>query len=163
MKRTREQRQAPTETYAPRRGRASPAGEDVLSQAGPALQRAGFSDATLVLRWREIAGADFARIAEPARLTEGPDGAVLTLKCEPGAALFLQHQTRELLQRLATYLGPRITRLRFVPGEIAADGGPPDHPLGSGAPPQPTGGKLTLAQALERLEQRRSKPRGKTR
>src|SRR5262245_26181651 len=112
MKRTREPRQAPADTYAPRRGRSSPAGEDILGHAASAFRRAGFVDATLVLRWREIAGDDIARIAEPVKLTEEPHGAVLTLKCEPGAAVFVQHQTRELLQRLATYLGPsRVTRL----------------------------------------------------
>jgi hypothetical protein len=168
MKRTREPRQAPSGTYAPRRGRASPAGQDVLSQAAPALQRAGFSDATLVLRWREIAGADIARIAEPVRLTEDPEGAVLTLKCEPGAAVFLQHQMRELLERLATYLGPsRVARLRLVPGELEQMPSPPDHPAvrpGAGSPgPQEPSNPPTLSHAIERLERRRRGTKPKTR
>ncbi len=117
---------------AARRGRAGPAGEDALGHAAAALHRAGFLDATLVLRWGEIVGADIARIAEPLKLTEGPEGGVLTLKCEAGAAVFLQHQTRDLLERLASYLGPsRITRLRLVPGELERPDGPPDHPAGA--------------------------------
>jgi hypothetical protein len=165
MKRPREQRQAPAATYAPRRGRASPAGEDVLGHAASALQRAGFSDATLVLRWREIAGPDIARIAEPVKLTDAPDGAVLTLKCEPGAAVFLQHQTRELLGRLGSYLGPgRITRLRLMPGELEDVTLLPDHPgLGhrAGAPPEEPSSPPTLSHAIGRLERRRRSARMK--
>ena len=147
-----------------RRGRAGPGGQDALNHATAALQRAGFPDATLVLRWREIVGDDIARIAEPLRLTEGPEGAVLTLKCDPGAAVFLQHQTRDLLERLAAYLGPsRIARVRLVPGELERHDGPADHPAAgapiAAEPPSPA----TLSQALERLEQRRNRARSKTR
>jgi hypothetical protein len=140
----------------------------VLGHAASALQRAGFSDTTLVLRWREIVGADIARIVEPVKLTEGLEGAVLTLKCEPGAAVFLQHQTRELLQRLASYLGPaRVTRLRFVPGELEPACSPPDHPAvrHHGGPPRPDepGTPLTLSHAIERLDRLRRSTRSKTR
>ncbi len=147
-----------------RRGRAGPAGQDALNHATAALQRAGFPDATLVLRWREIVGDDIARIAEPLKLTEGPEGGVLSLKCDPGAAVFLQHQTRDLLERLAAYLGPsRIARIRLVPGELERHDGPPDHPA-AGAPVADEGPRpATLSQALERLEHRRSRARPKTR
>ena len=147
-----------------RRGWAGHGGEDALGHASAALERAGFSDATLVLRWREIAGEDIARIAEPLRLTEGPEGGVLTLKCEPGAAVFLQHQTRELQQRLATYLGSgRIARIRLVPGELERSQGLPDHPSSGvtspGEPPHPP----SLPDALERLDRRRARAKAKTR
>jgi hypothetical protein len=140
----------------------------VLGHAASALQRAGFSDATLVLRWREIAGEDIARIAEPVKLTEGPEGAVLTLKCEPGAAVFLQHQTRELLGRLAFYLGrSQVARLRLALGELERVPSPPDHPAvrhGDGAPdPQETSSPQTLSHAIERLERRRRSTGPKTR
>ena len=149
---------------AARRGRAGPAGEDALGHAAAALHRAGFLDATLVLRWGEIVGADIARIAEPLKLTEGPEGGVLTLKCEAGAAVFLQHQTRDLLERLASYLGPsRITRLRLVPGELERPDGPPDHPGADALRPDEPASPPTLSQALERLERRRVSARGKPR
>ena len=164
MKRTNKRSTEPDRSGAARRGRAGPAGEDALGHAAAALHRAGFLDATLVLRWREIAGADIARIAEPLRLTEGPEGAVLTLKCEAGAAVFLQHQTRELLQRLASYLGSsRIVRLRLVPGELERSAGPPDHPAVNAVSPDEPASPLTLSQALERLERRRGATRKKTR
>jgi len=164
MKRNNRRREPPDGSGTARRGRAGPAGEDALGHASAALQRAGFLDATLVLRWREIAGADIARIAEPLKLTEGPEGAVLTLKCEAGAAVFLQHQTRDLLERLATYLGrDRIARVRLVSGELERAEGPPDHPgAGAGGPDEPAN-PLTLSQALERLERRRNRARPKTR
>jgi hypothetical protein len=104
----------------PRRNRT----EAVSAQAGfvaaTALARAGFADPTLVLRWEEIAGADVARIARPIRLSEGSAGGVLTLKAEPAASLFLQHQSRSLCDRINSYLGRNaIARLRFVQGPIA--------------------------------------------
>ena len=164
MRRTNKRSEQPANSSTARRGRAGPAGQDVLNHATAALQRAGFPDATLVLRWREIVGDDIARIAEPLRLSEGPEGAVLTLRCEAGAAVFLQHQTRELLERLATYLGPsRIARVRLVQGELERHDGPADHPAAgipiAAEPPSPA----TLSQALERLERRRSTARAKTR
>ena len=164
MKRTKKRSNPPANPSVARRGRAGAAGQDALNHATAALQRAGFPDATLVLRWREIVGDDIARIAEPLRLSEGPEGAVLTLKCEAGAAVFLQHQTRDLLERLATYLGPsRIARVRLVPGELARQEGPPDHPAAGAriAPESPS--PATLSQALERLEHRRGRGRTKTR
>jgi hypothetical protein len=163
MKRTNKRSGPPDGPTGARRGWAGHAGEDALGHATAALHRAGFLDATLVLRWRQIAGADIARIAEPVRLTGGPEGGVLTLKCEPGAAVFLQHQTRDLLERLATYLGPgRIARVRLVSAELERGEGLPDHPaLGDGADEQP--GQASLSQALDRLERRRGRARHKTR
>ena len=114
---------------APRRGWARPAAEGALDEAAPAFARAGFPDATLILRWREIAGADVARVARPLKWQDGPTGAVLTLKCEPGAAVLLQHQTRRLIERLNAYLGAgRVARLRLVPGRLTEMTGPAAHP-----------------------------------
>jgi hypothetical protein len=83
--------------------------------------RAGFSDPTLILRWPEIVGADIARIARPIKLSEGPYGAVLTLRAEPGAAVFLQHETRALCGKINAFLGRNaVARLRFVHGPVTA-------------------------------------------
>jgi len=120
--------QEPTR-YAARRGWARPAVEGVLGEAAPAFARAGFPDATLILRWREIAGAEVARVARPLKWQDGPGGAVLTLKCEPSAAVLLQHQTRTLTERLNAYLGAgRVARLRLVPGRLTDIAVPPPHP-----------------------------------
>ncbi|MGA7675496.1 MAG: DciA family protein [Rhizomicrobium sp.] len=113
-------------------------GAAVAAQA--AFTRAGFSDPTLVLRWEEIAGPETARLARPIRLSEGPNGGVLTLKAEPGAALFLQHETRPLCERINGYLGRQaVSRLRFVQGPLAARPAPPARrpPPGSISPSDP--------------------------
>jgi hypothetical protein len=105
----------------PRRKWAEAVGRDASSTAHLAFARAGFRDPTLILRWEEIAGPDVARLARPLKLSESASGGVLTLKAEPGAALFLQHETRALCGRINDYLGRNaVARLRFVQGPLAA-------------------------------------------
>jgi hypothetical protein len=146
---SRSEKSTQSQEGAPRHGWARPAGETVLGEAGSVFARAGFTDATLLLRWAQIAGPQIARIARPAKWQDGPEGATLTLKCEGGAIVFLQHQTRELIERLNAYLGQgRITRLRLVPGQLAQNAEPPNHP----APlSEAVAGKLALPEALGRL------------
>jgi hypothetical protein len=104
----------------PRRNWAEAVGRDASSNAHLAFARAGFRDPTLVLRWEEIAGPEVARLACPVKLSEAASGGVLTLKAEPGAALFLQHETRALCGRINDYLGRNaVTRLRFIQGPLA--------------------------------------------
>ena len=103
-----------------RRGRPAALGRDAELAGHSALSRAGFSDPALVLRWDEIAGPETARLARPLRLSEGPSGGVLTLMAEPGAAVFLQHDSRTLCERINTFLGRQaVARLKFVPGPVA--------------------------------------------
>jgi len=107
------------EAEPPRRNWVGAASDDARNAAGAAFQRAGFRDPTLVMRWAEIAGAEIARLATPIKLTEGPTGGILTLKAEPGGALFLQHETRSLCERINAYLGrPAVSKLRFVQGAL---------------------------------------------
>jgi hypothetical protein len=104
----------------PRRSRTEPVARGVMGLGAEALARAGFRDPTLVLRWAEIAGPEVARIAQPLRLSQGASGAVLTLMAEPAAALFLQHESRPLLERLNVYAGGTpIVRLKFVQAPLA--------------------------------------------
>jgi hypothetical protein len=106
--------------------------------AAEAFRRAGFTDPTLVLRWSEIVGPEIARFAEPFKLTESPSGGVLTLRAEPAASVFLQHQTRTLCDRINAFLGrPAVAKLRFVNGTLAA---PPEPPRRSKPPAQPPQG-----------------------
>jgi len=120
----------------PRRGRAAALAQDAEATGRSALSRAGFTDPTLVLRWDEIAGLETARLARPLRLSEGPSGGVLTLRAEPGAAVFLQHESRTLCERINTYLGrPAIARLKFVPGPITVRPKAPARPLSKAAVP----------------------------
>ena len=103
----------------PRRNRSEPVSRSVNILGGAALARAGFRDPTLILRWDDIAGPELARIARPLKWSEGASGGTLTLKAEPGAALFLQHETRSLCERINTYLGRNaVSKLRFVQGAL---------------------------------------------
>jgi hypothetical protein len=103
-----------------------------------AFARAGFADPTLILRWPDIAGPDIARFAEPLKLSEGPSGGVLTLRAEPAASVFLQHQTRALCDRINAFLGrPAVAKLRFVNGAVTA---PPESPRRPKLPDQPQQG-----------------------
>ncbi|MGN6517718.1 MAG: DUF721 domain-containing protein [Rhizomicrobium sp.] len=98
-----------------RRNRSEPVSRGASDLGAAALARNGFRDPTLVLRWEEIAGPDVARIARPLKYSEGQSGGTLTLRAEPGASLFLQHETRQLCERINTWLGrAAVTKLRFV-------------------------------------------------
>jgi len=143
-----------------RRGRARAAGEDTSNQVAAVLAKAGFSDPTLVLRWRDIVGDDVARIAQPTKLTRGADGDVLTLKCETGATVFLQHETRSLIQRINTYLGgSQVARLKLVGGQLTSLGQPPEHPqrrsTREAEDARQTDTKPSLSEALSKLARRR--------
>jgi hypothetical protein len=112
-------KQSQPDTPPERRNRVGAIAADANAAASMAFTRAGFRDPTLVLHWSEIAGAEVARIATPVKLSEGNGGGVLTLKAEPGAALFLQHETRPLCERINAYLGrAAVSRLRFVQGQL---------------------------------------------
>ncbi len=122
-------REQDAQPIAERRNRAAVVGNDVRWVAERAFVRAGFGDSTLVLRWSEIVGADVASLARPLKLTEGTSGGVLTLKAEPAASVFLQHETRTLCERINAYLGrPAVHRLRFVYGTLQAAKPEPSPP-----------------------------------
>jgi hypothetical protein len=143
---------------APRRNRAAAVGEAALAHAAAAFGRAGFADPSLLLRWPEIMGPAIARVAQPLRWQEGQEGAVLTLKCEPGAIVFLQHETRTLVERLNAYLGHnRIARIRLVAGTLADHSPPPDHPHGSLAPKSDATDGRELSASLDSLERLRDR------
>ncbi len=109
-----------TEPQSTTRGnRARPIAEDARAESAQAFFRAGFRNPALVLRWDEIAGPETARIARPVKFAEAAQGGILTLKAEPGAALFLQHESRALIARINTFLGePAVAKLRFVQGSL---------------------------------------------
>jgi hypothetical protein len=126
-----------TDNPPPRRNWVSPVAPDAGAAATAAFARAGFHDATLVLRWAEIVGRDVAAISTPIKLTETPGGATLTLKTEPGGAMFLQHETRKLCEQINAYLGREaVTRLRLIQGELAQRPRPRAKPaIPASAPP----------------------------
>jgi hypothetical protein len=142
MAQTRKPKQ-PEEAAPPaRRGRAAPLADDAGTLARSALGRAGFSDPTLVLRWAELAGPETARLTRPLRLNDG----VLTLMAEPAAAVFLQHESRVLKERINTYLGrPAVARVRFVHGPLT-------QPKDRLARPLPARGPVSAADPARKYE-----------
>lgn len=144
-----------------RRHWAAAIAQDSRNAAHTAFVRAGFADPTILLHWDEIAGPETARIARPIRFTEGPNGGVLTLKSEPGAALFLQHETRALTERINAYLGrAAVSRLRFVQGPLIRRPAPPPRrappgPVPAGDPANVFTGPEPVRAALLRLAQAR--------
>ena len=146
---------------AQRRNRAGVIAFDASAVSRAGFLRAGFSDPGLVLRWKEIVGAEVARIARPLKLVDESRGGVLTLRADPAAALFLQHESRALCARINAWLGrPAVQRLRFVPGDIASE---PERPPRRFEPePSPDdpatrfSGDGRLASALLRLARSRS-------
>jgi hypothetical protein len=116
---TQESKVKQPEEPPPRRNWPDSVARDANSLGRAALAKAGFREPTLVLRWEEIAGPEVALLAQPIRLSEGPSGGVLTLKAEPSAALFLQHESRTICERVNGFLGfPAVAKLRFVQGPI---------------------------------------------
>lgn len=148
----------------PRRSRADAVGRDASVAARAAFVRAGFLDPTLVLRWNEIAGHETARICRPIKLSEGASGGILTLRAEPAAALFLQHESRALCARINAFLGrTAVSKLRFVQGSLTMRSMPP--PLPQPVEPAPSDPARTwqgpdrLGTALLRLAARRGRAR----
>ncbi|HSC19800.1 MAG TPA: DUF721 domain-containing protein [Rhizomicrobium sp.] len=145
-----------------RRNRTEPVARGTAPLTADIFARAGFRDPTLVLRWREIAGAQVAQVCQPVKLSEGPNGGVLTLKTEPGAAVFLHHESRALCERINTFLGrPAIGRLRFVEGPLPRRPGPrPRRPMPDSVPAADPAlgfaGPEPVHQALLKLARRRA-------
>ena len=125
------------------------AGPRIVDQAVAVFQRAGFRDATFLLHWSDIAGPHIARVAQPVKWQESAGGAVVTLRCEPGAAVLLQHETRALVEKANAYLGAgRIVRFKFIPGPLPGAPAVPPHPAPDPTPPPKN---TDLNEALERL------------
>jgi hypothetical protein len=126
------------ETQPVRRNRPAAIARDTGGIGGGAFARMGFTDPALVLRWREIAGPEVARLCQPLRFSEGPQGGTLTLKALPGAALFLSHETRPLTARINQFLGrPAVAKLKFVQGALLS--APPAPKLRHASPAPRTG------------------------
>lgn len=103
-------------------------------RAGRALQglvkglddRFGRGAEALEARWREIVGDRLARVTRPQKLTRhrtGPDGekrgGTLELRVAGPAALLVQHQSADILQRVNLFLGEgAVDKLRIAQGPV---------------------------------------------
>lgn len=77
----------------------------------------GFANPQMVLRWREFAGPVLGRLTAPLSLS--PQG-VLTISADPSVAVFLQHQTGQLIQKLNLAVGGNtVVKVKVVSGKFA--------------------------------------------
>ena len=98
-------------------------------KAGRALQglireldaKFGRGASALEPRWTEIVGERLARVTRPQKLTKGRGGAggTLELRVAGPAALLVQHQSEEILQRVNLFLGEgSVDKLRIAQGPV---------------------------------------------
>ena len=98
-------------------------------KAGRALQglikeldaKFGRGASALEPRWSEIVGERLARVTRPQKLTRGRGGAggTLELRVAGPAALLVQHQSEEILQRVNLFLGAgSVEKLRIAQGPV---------------------------------------------
>lgn len=112
----------------------------------------GASIARLRAEWSAVVGPDLARTTRPdalvagrgARNSGGGGGKVLRLRVSGAAALEVQHQTGQIVERVNAYFGHRmVDDIRLVQGAIA---GPAARPPVARPDPQ------TLTEAAKRAE-----------
>jgi hypothetical protein len=104
-----------------------------------AFEKYGFSTATLLTDWATIVGRDLAVCTAPERLKwpraversdedagNGRPGATLVLRVDGGRSLDVQHNARQVIERINAYFGyAAIAELRIVQAPIGVDGQPP--------------------------------------
>ena len=103
-------------------------------------------------RWTEIVGERLARVTRPQKLTRGRGGAggTLELRVAGPAALLVQHQSEEILQRVNLFLGAgSVEKLRIAQGPVKPPAGLPTPPRQrSGARPLPAHQEAELKASL---------------
>lgn len=100
-------------------------------------QKFGRGAGALEPRWREIVGERLARVTRPQKLTRGRDGAggTLELRVAGPAALLVQHQSDDILQRVNLFLGAgSVDKLRIAQGPVRP---PSDAPSPAARPTRP--------------------------
>ncbi len=107
-------------TPARPRARAMPRPTKALRQIlRPMGKKFGPGVHELKLRWDEIAGPRLAPVSTPEKLTSGKSGQILTIKTRGGAAMLVQAQSVQLLERINLVAGSgRVTSLRTIQGPI---------------------------------------------
>jgi hypothetical protein len=100
---------------------APPAGRHLSSFIKDLDEKFGRGASALEPRWREIVGDQLARVTRPQKLTKGRGGAggTLELRVAGPAALLVQHQSEDILQRVNLFLGPgAVDKLRIAQGPV---------------------------------------------
>lgn len=120
--------------------RAAPTAGKALAPVIKALDaRFGQGSGALEARWREIVGDRLARVTQPQKLIRGRGGAGATLELRVAgpAALLVQHQSADILERVNLFLGEgAVEKLRIAQGPVRGlVSGPQPARRSSGSPP----------------------------
>jgi hypothetical protein len=87
----------------------------------PIAKKRGFREASLLVEWDKVVGAEYAQALRPVKISHGrgePYEAVLYAEAEPHRALELQYNALHILDRINTYFGCRaITTLKILKGQ----------------------------------------------
>lgn len=106
-----------------RQRNAQPVSDLVSSIVDPVLRKRAGVSLELIQGWEEIAGPRLARLSRPDRIAwprrisedDAFKPATLFIAAEGYAAMALQHETRELIARVNTFLGyAAIERIKLV-------------------------------------------------
>lgn len=102
-----------------------------------AFEKFGFSTATLLTDWAQIAGAELASLTTPDRIKwpraaaleeefaeEGERrGATLILRVDPARALDVEYRQRQILERINAYFGYRaVETIRLIQAPVETSG-----------------------------------------
>ena len=132
----RDARAYPAGPRAPGYVYAKAVGSFVPKLTQKAFEKYGFSAATLLTDWAQIAGADVAGYTVPERLkwprgagayaeveegSEGRPGATLVLRVDPARALDVEYKGRQIIERINAYFGYRaVAALRLIQAPVEA-------------------------------------------
>lgn len=92
----------------------------------PAFERYGFAHGELVAQWAAIVGDDLAARCAPEKMAwpkgreagnRHAEGAMLTVKCDPGAGLALSYETDRIAEAVNAFYGYRaVATVKVVQG-----------------------------------------------
>lgn len=103
---------------ATRRGGFRHAGEPLRRGLAPAAARKGFAEPDVLLRWREIAGEELARLCHPVKVTYAKGaalGATLIVAAEGAVALEAEYLAPRIVERINAHYGYRaVSRLKVT-------------------------------------------------
>lgn len=89
-------------------------------------------------RWKEIVGEPLARATEPVKLikSRSGEGQTLEIRVDGPAAALIQHQSRQIIDKVNLFLGAgAVNRLRVTQGLVKAKPGRTVRRTGRKAPP----------------------------
>jgi hypothetical protein len=97
------------------------------SVIAPICAKRGFATADLISAWADIVGPRYATTTMPEKITwprrdqaKAPSGATLVIRVDAGMAIYLQHETSVVLERINGFLGfGAVSQLKIVQGVVS--------------------------------------------